>query len=112
MHFIFVFQVILNAKIFLGLRRVQTNLKRHKTLSSESKKSRPAAFLAAKCGLSKGEGKKNVDESFLSQSKTKKILNLIFILLKCFTAMLHRPDFVNPKTRCCGMFDSKNSANY
>jgi hypothetical protein len=48
------FQVILNAKIFLGLREVQRNLKRHKTLS-ESKKSRPAAFLASKCGLSKGK---------------------------------------------------------
>ena len=58
-NFVFPFfsQVILNAKIFLGLRRVQRNLKRHKKLS-ESRQSRPAAFLGSKCRISKGEGKK------------------------------------------------------
>ena len=46
------FQIVLNAKIFLGLRQVQKNLRRHKTLS-EARRTRPTTFLASK--LSKGK---------------------------------------------------------
>ena len=59
------------------MRRVQKNLKRHKTLSSESKKSRPAAFLASKCGLSKGEGETLKNRPLMtSHSETKLFIPL------------------------------------
>jgi len=48
-----VFQLVLNGKIFLGLRRVQRNLRRHRTIT-QSARSR-SAILASKLSTADGE---------------------------------------------------------